>query len=199
MTTPDANPKLFATRPNPATPLGRAYALTIEEIRGSISHDDMVWLNANPLLWVRAIGLHRHYIHYEMEIRIARLNWMKPESGTDPSSDYLKAKKQHRAWWATQNHTLEALHVRRQEVAMAFGVKHFTEITTTADLLLTFTKIQEAAKRQDWQDIVDYLASWIEKLTPEQVIEEIRPVPPEPEPEVVDARQYLLSFLRRGN
>lgn len=189
-------------RPNPATPLGRAYACMIEEMRGAIEHDEMVWLNANPVLWLRAIAMHRKLIKYRLDVKADQLQRLKPEPGDNPELVYLRARKDFRQWRVSQLRWLQLLDVRRQEVAASFGMESHGRLTTTSDLILTFVKIQEAVKHDDWKTIEDISTSWIDQLTEKREVTEIRPVPPKPEPKPApvpaDAMALFLSKMREG-
>lgn len=174
-------PALYAYRPNAKTPLGRAYDLMIEEMRGSIEPEDLEWLNAHPLYWIRCIGMHRSLIHYRIQSRIAQMEALKPESGGH-QGDWLQVRKEHKRWYASQLHWLQVLHVRRQEVAASFGYDDATQIITRADLVLTFSKILEAVKKDDWARIEEMAGGWVDKLTEKQEVVEIRQAPVKPEP-----------------
>lgn len=222
MSSKEVKPAVFAYRPSPTTPLGKTYDLMIEEMRGTIDPEGMVWLNAHPLYWIRCIGLHRALVHYRIQVRVAQMEAMKPESGGH-QGNWLKLRKEHKKWYASQLHWLQVLHIRRQEVAASFGYDDATAIITRADLVLTFNKILIAVKQDDWASIEDIVGAWIDKLTEKQEVFEIRPVPPEPEPvepkpipkpsppatrlvpalppepQPVDAMAYFLSRIRGGN
>jgi len=140
-------------RPPRGTPFGEAFYRMEKEIRDKATDEEVDWLEDHPIMWLRALSWYERVIQSHTGMERMNLEKLKPNPGTGPTQEFLKARRSLRCKMQTRHHIQELIVMTRQEVTSMIDDDSVITMMTVGDLVELMTQIREAAKIDDFEQV----------------------------------------------
>lgn len=140
-------------RPPRGTPFGEAFHKMEREIRDKATEEEVDWLEDHPIMWLRALSWYERVLQSHTGMERMHLDKLKPLPDTNPSIEFLKAKRSLRRNRQVRHHIQELIYMTREEVKSMIDSDDLASIMTSGDLLEFAVQIRDMAKLDDFAGI----------------------------------------------
>ncbi len=145
------------------TLLAKAKRYANDDLRGIATMDQMTWLRANPLLWLRGLSQMERIINNSIAKTRLDLARLKPGLGEAASGEYLKLKAEVGETTQKRLHFKGKVEERMEEVKSILGPDKIDRVMV-GDLIQAFLSISYSADTGELEAAADQAMFWAKAL-----------------------------------